>query len=101
MKNNKVYAILKNSYEIDDIEYGDLYPYYFSLNKETIIKEFNRIKKENIEHLDRIIELKKDYLEKYPDKKEDYQVMEDNAEVFKYCMGNWTYVYAIEEFDLY
>ena len=39
---NKVYAILKNSYEFDDLGYGDLTPYFLSLSEEECKAEFDK-----------------------------------------------------------
>ena len=41
--NDKVYAILKRSYEFDDLNYGDYWPCFLSLDKHKVINKFNEI----------------------------------------------------------
>ena len=44
----KVYVILKLSYEFDDLNYGDYWPCFLSLNKDKVIEQFNSIKEVEI-----------------------------------------------------
>lgn len=81
-----VYVILKNSYEDDDIEHGELYPIYLSFNKEKRDREWAHI----IESRKKDIENFKNTSEIYVDKKDE----------FSYTIGSWIYDYALEDYPL-
>lgn len=98
---NKVYAILHNSYEFDDISYGDLTPSFMSLNKETVIKEFNRIKEREIESFKDNIKKYEEYLNIYPEGKEDFQIVTNKDDELEIYFDNWCYHWVITEYELH
>ena len=55
--NDKVYAILKRSYEFDDLNYGDYWPCFLSLDKHKVINKFNEIKEEETDHFNENMKL--------------------------------------------
>ena len=97
----KVYAILYNAYEFDDLSYGELTPKYMSLNKDTVIKEFERIRKEEIYQLYNTLKLKENWLNEHPEYKEDYKVTINTDDEFKIYVGNWCYDYVLTEYELH
>lgn len=100
--NDKVYAIVKWSYEFDDLDYGDYWPYFLSLNKDKVIDKFNEIKKEETIRFNE--DMKMDYvkriLAKYPERVEDFQIVEDTEDMFKIYFDNWCYNWKLTEFKL-
>ena len=100
-KYKKVYAILHNSYEFDDISYGELTPSFMSLDKETVIKEFNRIKKREIKHIEDLIKHWEKYLNEHPERKEDFQITINKDDELEIYFDNWCYHWVIDEYELH
>ena len=55
----KVYAILYNAYEFDDLSYGDLTPKFLSLDKNKCIEQFNNWKESDIKILTKLFQFKR------------------------------------------
>lgn len=87
---NKIYAILYNAYEIDDIERGDLTPIYCSLS------QVNRDKK-----YDELVEDSHKQFNKYSNE-DDYWEQNDICDLHElnYSIGKWSYHYRTVEYDL-
>lgn len=98
---NKVYAILHNSYEFDDVSYGDLTPSFMSLSKETVIKEFNRIKEREIESFKDNIKKYEEYLNVCPERKEDFQIVTNKDDELEIYFDNWCSHWVITEYELH
>lgn len=98
--NDKVYAILKNSYEFDDLNYGDYYPCFLSLNKNKVIEQFNSIKDAEISSFNNAVKYYKDLIEKYPNRKEDFQIAENTDNQLTIYLNNWCYKWKLAEFEL-
>ena len=100
--NNKVYAILKRSYEFDDLNYGDYWPYFLSLDKDKVINKFNEIKKEETDHFNENMKLDhvKRILTEYPERAEDFQIVEDSEDRFEIYFDNWCYDWKLAEYEL-
>lgn len=96
-KYKKVYAILHNSYEFDDISYGELTPSFMSLNKETVIEEFNRIKEREITSL----ETKIKYFNEDLKRKLDFQITINKNDELEIYSDNWCYHWIIDEYELH
>ena len=84
---NKVYVILYNAYEIDDIDIGDLTPIYLSLSKDSRNKEYERLLSSNKNHFENCKHTNEDEFE-------------ETNEEFSYSLGNWCYHYAKDEYKL-
>ena len=100
-KYKKVYAILHNSYEFDDVSYGELTPSFMSLNKETVIEEFNRIKKREITSFENRIKCYEKYLNEDPKRKEDFQIVINKDDELEIYFDNWCYQWIIDEYELH
>ena len=98
---NKVYAILHNSYEFDDVSYGDLTPSFMSLNKKTVIKEFNRIKESEIKSFEDNIKKYEEYLNVCPERKEDFQIVTNKDDELEIYFDNWCSHWVITEYELH
>ena len=100
--NNKVYVILKRSYEFDDFDYGDYCPCFLSLNKDKVIDKFNDIIKEETDHFneDMKIDYVKRILTKYPERAEDFQIVRDSEDRFEIYFDNWCYDWKLGEYEL-
>jgi len=100
--NNKVYAILKRSHEFDDINYGDYWAYFLSLNKDKVINKFNDIIKEETDHFNE--NMKMDYVKRilteYPERAEDFQIVRDSEDMFEIYFDNWYYGWKLAEYEL-
>ena len=96
----KVYVILRNSYELDDISYGELTPSFMSLNKGTVIKEFNKIKEREISWFNELVEKKEEWLNEHPEFKEDYQIPINTDNELEIYVGNWCYHWMMTEYEL-
>lgn len=95
MDNNKIYAILYNSYEFDDFNYGDPTPYYLSHSMKNVLEKFKSIKEEEITSLNELFE-------KHPEFRndEDYQIAVNNETEFKVYCGNWCYEYLLCSYEM-
>ena len=98
--NDKVYVILKNAYEFDDLNYGDYYPCFLSLNKNTVIDQFNSIKDVEISSFNNALNYYKDLIEEHPDRKEDFQITENTDEALTIYLDNWCYMWKLAEYEL-
>ena len=98
--NDKVYAILKNSYEFDDINYGDYYPCFLSLNKNKVIEQFNSIKEAEISSFNNAIKYYKNFIESHPERAEDFQIEENTDNQLTIYLNNWCYMWKLAEFEL-
>lgn len=96
----KVYAILKNSYEFDDLNYGDYYPCFLSLSKDKVIDQFNSIKDVEISSFNNALNYYKDLIEKHPERKEDFQIEENTDEKLTIYLNNWCYEWKLAEYEL-
>ena len=98
--NDKVYAILKRSYDIDDID-GDFRPVFLSLNKDKVINKFNEIKKEETDNFnENMNDYVKRILAEYPEREEDFQIAEDTEDMFEIYFDNWCYEWKLTEYEL-
>ena len=98
--NKKVYAILHNSYEFDDLNYGDLTPSFMSLNKDTVLKKFKEIKENEISNFYRIFKMKENWLNEHPEFKEDYQIIVNTKDELEIFCDNWCYIWKLTEYEL-
>ena len=96
----KVYAILYNAYEFDDLSYGDLTPKFLSLDKNKCIEQFNIWKTSDIKNFNEVISVQKEWLNDHPEYKEDYQIKINTDDEFELYVGNWCYHYALVEYEL-
>ena len=96
----KVYVILKLSYEFDDLNYGDYWPCFLSLNKDKVIEQFNSIKEVEISSFNNTLKYYKDFIEKNPDRKEDFQITENTDEKLTIYLNNWCYRWKLAEYEL-
>ena len=100
MEAQKVYAILHNAYEFDDLNYGELTPIFMSLNKDNVIKEFNNIKEKEINWFNKIVKEKEQWLNEHPEFKEDYQITINTNDGFEIYLDNWCYQWTLTEYEL-
>ena len=100
--NNKVYAILKRSYEFDDLNYGDYWPCFLSLDKHKVINKFNEIKEEETDNFNENMKLDyvKRILTEYPERTEDFQIVKDSEDRFEIYFDNWCYDWKLTEYEL-
>ncbi len=98
--NNKLYAILKLSYEFDDLNYGDYYPYFLSLNENKVIKQFNSIKNTEISSFNNAVKYYKDFIESHPERAEDFQIEENTDKTLVIYLDNWCYKWKLVEYEL-
>lgn len=99
--NDKVYAILKRSYEFDDIDYGSFRPIFLSLNKDKVINKFNEIKKEETDNFnENMNDYVKRILTEYPEREEYFQIAEDTEDMFEIYFDNWCYEWKLAEYEL-
>ena len=96
----KVYAILYNAYEFDDLSYGDLTPKFMSLSKDTVLKEFESIKEKEINWFNNILSGKEEWLKEHPERKEDYQICTNTEDSLEIYVGNWCYEWRLTEYEL-
>lgn len=101
MEIQKVYAILSNSYEFDDLSYGELTPSFLSLNKDTVIKEFNNIKEKEIKWFNDSLKIRESWINEHPEFKEDYQIVTNTDTEFEIYFDNWCYQWALTEYELH
>ena len=98
---DKVYVILKNSYEFDDLNYGELTPYYLSLDKDRVQETFNSIKEKEIKWFHQALERSyKGFLEKHPERAEDFQIAENTEDYLEIYLDNWCYQWKLTEYEL-
>lgn len=100
--NNKVYAILKRSYEFDDLNYGDYWLCFLSLDKHKVINKFNEIKEEETDEFNENMKLDhvKRILKEYPERAEDFQIVKDSEDRFEIYFDNWCYDWKLAEYEL-
>ena len=98
--NNKVYAILKLSYEFDDLNYGDYYPCFLSLNENKVIEQFNSIKDAEISSFNNAIKYYKDFIENHPERAEDFQIAENTDKTLVIYLDNLCYNWKLAEYEL-
>ena len=98
--NNKVYTILKLSYEFDDLNYGDYWPCFLSLNENKVIEQFNSIKDAEISSFNNAIKYYKDFIESHPERAEDFQIAENTDETLVIYLNNWCYKWKLAEYEL-
>lgn len=97
----RVYAILKRSYEFDDFDYGSFVPCFLSLDKEKVIETFKSIKEEEISHFHQSMDrFYKGFLEKHPERAEDFQIVEDTEDYFEIFLDKWCYQWKLTEYEL-
>ena len=82
----KVYGILYNAHEFDDIETGDLTPIFLSLSSDTCNKEYQKLYEQNKNHFNQYRQL------------DDFFDIGNNE--FEYSIGNWVYHYKLVNYDL-
>lgn len=82
----KVYGILYNAHEFDDIETGDLTPIFLSLSSDNCNQEYKKLYEQNKNHFNQYREL------------DDFFDIENNG--FEYSIGNWVYHYKLVNYDL-
>lgn len=101
---SKVYAILTRSYEFDDLDYGDYVPCFLSLDKSKVQETFNSIREEEIKHfhqsMGNFYKFYKGFLEKHPERVEDFQIVEDTDEYLEIALDKWCYQWKITEYEL-
>ena len=98
---DKVYVILKNSYEFDDLNYGELTPYYLSLDKDRVQETFNSIKEKEIKWFHQSMErFYKGFIEENPQRAEDFQIVEDTDDYLEIYLDNWCYQWKLTEYEL-
>ena len=98
---NKVYVILKNSYEFDDLNYGELTSCYLSLDKDRAQETFNSIKEKEIKWFHQTLEnYYKDFLEKYPQRAEDFKIAENTDDYLEIYLDKWCYQWKLTEYEL-
>ena len=85
---DKVYAIMYNSYEVDDLDYGDYHIIYLSLNKDKRDKVF-----ENLRHKNMCPDENSPFF-KY------FEPKENKKGHFSFYYGKWCYQYKLEKFNL-
>lgn len=100
METQKVYAVLYNAYEFDDLGYGDLTPKFLSLNKDNCIKMFEKWKAQKIETFNQVVKEKEKWLNENPEQWDDYQININTDREFEMYLGNWCYHYVLVEYDL-
>ena len=100
MEAQKVYAVLYNAYEFDDLSYGELTPKFLSLNKDNCIKMFEKWKAQEIETFNRVVKEKEEWLNENPERWEDYQININTDREFEMYFGNWCYHYVLVDYDL-
>ena len=100
MEVQKVYAILYNSYEFDDLGYGDLTPIFLSLDENNCKRIFEKWKPQEIDMFNRVIKEKEQWLNENPKRQEDYQININTDREFEMYLGNWCYHYALVDYDL-
>ena len=93
----RIYAVLYNDHEFDDLDYGDTSPVFLSMNKERARAFY-----------DRLVEMKKkegrrseeEHYRYYKDDGEPfYEEDSDNTDTqFCYYLGKWCYTYRFEEY---
>jgi len=98
--NNKVYVILKLSYEFDDLNYGDYYPCFLSLNENKVIEQFKLIKDVNISSFNNAIKYYKDFIESHPEQAKDFQIVENTDKTLVIYLNNWCYKWKLAEYEL-
>ena len=72
-----------------------------SLNKETVIEEFNRIKEREITFFENSIKLREKYLNEHPERKVDFQIAINEDDELKIYSDNWCYQWIIDEYELH
>ena len=98
---DKVYAILKRSYEFDDLDYGSFVPCFLSLDKEKVIETFKSIKEEETSHFHQSMErFYKGFIEENPERAEDFQIVEDTDYCFEMFLDKWCYQWKLTEYEL-
>lgn len=98
---DKIYAILKRSYEFDDLDYGSFVPCFLSLDKDIIQETFNSIKEKEIKWFHQIlVNTYKGFLEKYPQRAEDFKIAENTDDYLEIYLDNWCYQFKLTEYEL-
>ena len=82
MEDNKIYYVMYNSYQIDDIEYGDPTPIYFSYDPKKVNDFFDEKVKNTCEY----------YKKTYP---ESFSIDELTGKSFSYWVDEWKYSYDV------
>lgn len=100
VKANKIHVILYNSYEFDDLGYGDLTPYFLSLSEEECKEEFEKIRNEEINNFQRMYKNKEEWLKDHPDFEEDYKININSDTEIEIYFGNWCYHYVLTSYEL-
>jgi hypothetical protein len=93
---NKIYVILYNAYEFDDLGYGDLTPKFLSLDENKVKEEFHNLKEKEIKWFNKFVyehpQVCKD--------NEDYQIVVNKDDELEIYMGNWCYHWVLSSYEL-
>lgn len=88
----KIYVIFHNSWEWDDVAYGDAAPVFFTLSEEKCKEEFEKLRERELKHFGEV-------KAKHPDSS-DYEIAENETDSFKIYMGNWGYEWFYDYYKL-
>lgn len=88
----KIYVIFHNSWEWDDVSYGDATPVFFTLSEEKCKEEFEKLRERELKHFEEV-------KAKHPDSS-DYEIAENEKDSFKIYMGNWGYEWFYDDYEL-
>ena len=93
----KIYAILYNSYEYDDLNQGELTPRFLSLDKEDAYSQFKQWVDEEKECFNEYCD--KYYKDEISKRPEDFQILSDTDDHFECFINTWTYEYKLVEYE--
>ena len=88
----KIYVIFHNSWEWDDVDYGDATPVFFTLSEEKCKDEFEKLRERELKHFEGV-------KAKHPDSS-DYEIAENEKDSFKLYIGNWGYEWFYDNYEL-
>ena len=92
----KVYTLENKSFEFDDLTDGCFSIKYISLDKDKIIKEFNKQKN----FYTKVIEEQQKRTDVDDNYRKSYQVYRNELDYFEAWCGKWCYEYSINEYQL-
>ena len=94
----KIYAILYNACEYDDLNQGELTPRFLSLDKEDVHEQFRKWVDEEKKHFNECCD--KYYKDEISKRPEDFQILSDTDDHFEYFIDTWSYEYKIVEYEM-
>lgn len=93
----KIFVVLYNAYEFDDLDYGSPYLIYCSLDPKKAQEKFIKCVQMQKKSFEQYVRDNKEWVDSH---QEDYQIYTDTENEFEIWFGKWAYYYKLTSYDL-